>query len=345
LISAELQIILNSPTSTPFLASPLWFGGREKFDQLRNKNGDQMIEILFSESEGLTMKLAKTYDPDERHRVSSIGFIGSSKKSTCVALKKEHVGKPIGGKKDDVVYIDMCLDIGDLSMPIDSEYRKELIMSLDKLPYSDVTDIDPDYYEDEWRWHSAQIYRLLELVQQKEAFRFWYSNNPYSLSGFYYVCSLLQDQGCKATTVKLPDYQESLDNNMPKASSWRQIQEEEMYLFLPLEKELTNLDIQFYAKRWNELKEGKSALRVVIDGELRGVSIDYYDDIIRKEIPDGKFKLAKVIEKLIIKYPHGPIDSWYTMRILEMINNGELNMIKKDKEALYSSTIEKKSEK
>ena len=33
------------------------------------------------------------------------------------------------------------------------------------------------------------------------------------------------------------------------------------------------------------------------------------------------------------------------MRILEMINNGELNMIKKDKEALYSSTIEKKSEK
>ena len=226
-------------TTPPGIAIMVW-GVVEKFGQIRNKNGDQMIEILFSESEGLTMKMAKTYDPNERHRASSIGFIGSSKKSTCVALKKEHVGKPIGGKKEDVVYIDMCLDIGDLSVPIDSECRKELIMSLDKLPYSEEADIDQDYYEDEWRWHSAQIYRLLELAQQKEALRIWYSNNPYSLSGFYYVCSILQDQGCKATTVKLPDYQESLDNNMPKASSWRQIQEEEMYLFLPLGKELTD---------------------------------------------------------------------------------------------------------
>lgn len=303
-----------------------------------------MIEVLFSASEGFSMRLAKNYSGSD-YKAGTVGIIGGKGKSKGMKLRRLPEGKPVGGNKEDVVYVDMCLDIGDLSRPIDSGYRKKLIMSLDKMPYSNEADFDIEYYEDEWKRHTAQLYRLQELIHQKEAFRIWYSDNPYSLCGFYFMCSILQNQGCQVTTIKLPDHKESLDLNMPQASSWREISEEEMYKFLPLEKQLTDLEIQFYANRWNELKEGKSALRVIIDGELRGVSEDYYDDIIRKEIPDGKFKLAKVIEKLMVKYPRGPIDAWYTMRILEMINNGELNMIKKDKEAIYSSTIEKKLEK
>ena len=79
-------------------------------------------------------------------------------------------------------------------------------------------------------------------------------------------------------------------------------------------------------------------MRAVVNGRVIGVLDDFYDHIIRKEIPDGEFAMAHLIGNILGKYPLGIGDWWYAKRINRMIELGELIVIKKQKE-IYSQVL------
>lgn len=123
-------------------------------------------------------------------------------------------------------------------------------------------------------------------------------------------------------------------------TSWGEIAAGKFYKFLPLEKELTCCEIKSFAYIWAELKEEKSTLRAVVNGKLIGVPEDFYDHIIRKEIPDGEFIMARLIGNILGKHPLGVGDWWFAKRIKNMIENGELIVVQKKKE-IYSQVLKK----
>lgn len=81
-------------------------------------------------------------------------------------------------------------------------------------------------------------------------------------------------------------------------------------------------------------------LRAVINGKLIGVPEEFYDHIIKKEIPDDEFKMARLIGKILGRYPIGIGDWWYAKRIIKMIDQGELVVVRKQKE-IYLQVLKK----
>lgn len=68
---------------------------------------------------------------------------------------------------------------------------------------------------------------------------------------------------------------------------------------------------------------------------------DFYDHIIRKEILDGEFVMARLIGNILGKYPLGIGDWWYAKRINRMIELDELVVVQKQKE-IYSQVFKKR---
>lgn len=258
-----------------------------------------MVEVMFGEGEGGAMKIAQGYAEN---------------------------GEVNGIKKSEVVCIPFLLDIGNINEAVESEYRKNLIMEL----YTANGRVDKSIakaLEETWPIYLNEIERLKKYASQGEKIRLWYSNAPYSICGYYYTCSLLKDYHCKVSAIKLPDYKQGSDNKILFLTNWGEVEPEEYHKYLPFEEELTASAISEYALLWNELKEDNSPLRAYVNGKLIGVLEDFYDHIIRKEIPDKEFEMVQLIGNILGKYPLGVGDWWYAKRIINMIERGELEVV------------------
>ena len=102
-------------------------------------------------------------------------------------------------------------------------------------------------------------------------------------------------------------------------------------------KELSEHEQKVFAARWDELKEEDAPLRVLINGCLVGVKEDFYDFLIRRELPEGEIIQARLIGNLLLKYPLGISDSWYMNRIKHMIETGEIKVVKEADEIFRRS--------
>jgi hypothetical protein len=150
----------------------------------------------------------------------------------------------------------------------------------------------------------------------------------------------LKEYNCKVSAIKLPQYIQRSDNEIQFYTSWGEVQAEKFYKFLPLEKELSSCEIRSFSSGWTELKEENSILRAVVNGKVIGVQEDFYDHIIRKEIQEGEFLMARLIGNILGKYPLGIGDWWYAKRIIWMIEQGELVVVQKQKE-IYQQVLKK----
>jgi hypothetical protein len=295
-----------------------------------------MIEVMFGESEGGAMRVAKNYKKPDFHK-SSIGWFGN--KPSKKEFDKMFDGKAIGGNSSEVVCIPLMLDIGDISVPIESDYRKKLIFDMYTINRMDDNS-SLEVLENIWKKYLNEIDRLKNYASQGESIRLWYSDSPYSMCGFYYVCDLLREFNCKVFAIKLPQYMQIEDNLIQFYTSWGEIEAGKLYKFLHLENELSSCEIRSFASNWVELKEERSTLRAVVNGKVIGVPEDFYDHVIRKQIPDGEFIMARLIGKILGKHPLGIGDWWYAKRINKMIEKGELVIVQKQKE-IYSQVLKK----
>jgi hypothetical protein len=160
------------------------------------------------------------------------------------------------------------------------------------------------------------------------------------MCGFYFVCNLLKEYECRVFAIKLPQHIQLSDNEIQSYTTWCEVAAGKFYKFLPFEKELSACEIRLYASNWTELKDEKRTLRAVVNGKVIGVPEDFYDHILQKEIPEGEFIMARLIGKILGKYPLGIGDWWYAKRINLMIEQERLTVVKKHKEA-YSQTLRK----
>jgi len=237
-----------------------------------------MIEVMFGESEGGAMKMAKNYQKPDYNN-GAIGWIG--KKPSKEELDKMFEGHAIGGNSSEVVCIPFMLDNGYINVPIESEYRKKLI--LDMYTINGINDKNTLKDLDEtWGKYLVEIERLKKYATLGEDIRLWYSDAPYSVCGFYYVCNLLKDYNCKVFVIKLPKYMQLSDDEIQYYISWGEIAAGKFYKFLHLEKELSYCELRYFASNWFELMEENSTLRAIVNGRVIGVPEDFYDNIIKK---------------------------------------------------------------
>ena len=265
-----------------------------------------MIEVLFGESEAGTMKGIK------------------------------HGSRSADG--DDVVCLGFMLGVGDIKESVDSPYRQELIYSM--------------YAQNQWgcdkkqngecqksgEFYCTELKRLQELIKRDESVRIWYSNAPYSVCGFYHLCSLLQNCENAISVVRLPEYEVRQDNTIVSYSHWGEVAPEVFGRYLSYEKRLSKIELKMYAWNWAELQEDNSPLRAVVNDRVLGVPEDFYDFLIWKRITEKPEQEARLIGEILGNDPIGVGDWWYAQRIEKLISQGKIKVIE-DSDKKYARQI------
>ena len=295
-------------------------------------NYRDMIEVLFGESEAASMKAAKnTIAVGKTEGPVSVWLAGKKK------LSKKETVRWIEGTPEEVICLGFMLDMGDIQEEIDSPYRKNLIDSMyaqeprGKEPESDqefrnLSDV-----------YAGELRRLINYLKNGESIRIWYSDAPYSVCGFYQLCSILSGYEGRIRVVKLPQYI-IRGKIIVSYKNWAEVAAEEFADFLQYEKDLTREEIRMYRCLWYELKEDNSPLRAVINGRVIGVSEDFYDFLIWKTLTEEPVKEARLIGDILGYYPVNVSDGWYGKRIDHFIEQGKISIVK-DSEKKYGRIL------
>jgi hypothetical protein len=184
--------------------------------------------------------------------------------------------------------------------------------------------------------------KLLSAAKEGIPIRIWKSNAPYSDCGFHFVCNLLRSIDCNISVVPLPKYNLISENEIIEYSHWGEVEAGKFYQFLPLEKQLTQIEKRVVSDHWNELTAENAPLRAVLNGKLTSVPENFYDFIITQNLPDNNFIMARFIGKLLGEYSLGISDSWYAFRIDKMIEENKLIVIEnKDTSHPYGKVLRK----
>ena len=280
-----------------------------------------MVEVLFGESEAASMKTAKNRSgAGKADGPTAVWFAGKKR-----PLEREHISWSwIEGTGKEVICLGFMLDIGDIKETIDSKYRKNLIYSMYAYGQEDAG-TDKTCREMGERC-CREMNRLRDFLKKGEEVRVWYSEAPYSMCGFYHLCSILKNYGNQVQVVKLPGYQVR-GKTITAYSGWGDVAAEEFAGFLPLEKTLSLEEIRMNASVWNQLIEENSPLRAVVNGRLTGVPESFYDFLIWKQMTKQPVKEARLIGNIIGRGQIGAGDGWYAKRIDFFIEQGIIEVI------------------
>ena len=175
-----------------------------------------------------------------------------------------------------------------------------------------------------------ELIRLQNYLEKKVPVRIWYSNAPYSLCGFYHLCSILKEYESEIRVVELPKYT-VYPNSIVAYQNWGEISVENFPQYLIHERKLSIKEINMYSSLWNELKEDNSLLRAVVNGEVIGVFEDFYDFLIWKNLTKEPIQEARLIGKILIKNQISIDDLWFAKRIDFYIEQGKIKVVKKSK--------------
>lgn len=131
-------------------------------------------------------------------------------------------------------------------------------------------------------------------------------------------------------------------NEIVEYSHWGEVEAGKFYQFLPLEKQLTQIEKIVVSDHWIDLMVENAPLRAIINGKLTSVPENFYDFIITKNLPNNDFNMARFIGKLLGKYGLGISDSWYALRIDKMIEENKIIVIEnKDPSHPYGKVLRK----
>jgi hypothetical protein len=283
----------------------------------------RLIEIVFGESTKAAMKMAQRYDSD-RMMQSAFGYIG--RKPTQDELRKMYEGEALGGESEDVISIFLDLDIGPLSDELVSQDRKEILMNILMGPVG-MVDYPEDRFNEKWTNYVADLDKLKEKASQGKSFRIWYSDAPSELCGYYFVCAILEAYDCPVSVIKLPNWIEGDDGSMISYKAWDEVDPGKFYIFLEYERQLSQSKLKSDAGVWRRLVSENGSLRASVNGLLKTVSENFYDDFIRRYLPDEPIRMARIIGNVLGKEELKIYDFWIRHRLRQMILLGELVLV------------------
>lgn len=280
-----------------------------------------MIEVLFGESESASMKVAKnTVVIGKTDGPVSVWIAGKKKTSEGEAPKW------IEGTSEEVICLGFLLDIGDIKEEITGRYRRAFIYSMySQEQWGRDEEIDAELQK-MGEAYCNEMTRLQDYLADGESIRVWYSDAPYSLCGFYHLCSILQKYDNEVRGVKLPEHKVR-SNFITSYTNWGQVAAEEFAGFLPYEKEISREEIRMYASLWSDLREDNSPLRAVVNGKVMGVPESFYDFIIWKSLTKEPIKEARLLGNILGCNQIGIGDWWYAKRIEAFIEQGKIVVV------------------
>lgn len=295
-----------------------------------------MIEIVFSDSACGSLKMAQNYGKG-KYSKSAIEIISTPSdgyqptKEELETVRQEIEEKerteweqatPLGGNSKDIYGFNLQLSVGVINED-DFFHNRQQVLKRTYSIYPENIDVQADIID-------IQISKLDEIrnrVMSGDTLRIWYSDQPDEMCGLYWLVSEL-NKVCECyNQIYLVKLSELEFNDDYRIQSWGEVSPGKWHKYLQFQKQMTKVHYQEYINRWKALKD--TQLRAVLNGQLVGVPEDIYDSFIIREIlaEDEEFHEAMIIGRVIGKYQLGISDSWISLRIEKMINDGKLEVV------------------
>ncbi len=245
------------------------------------------------------------------------------------ALEREAI--PLGGNAGDVLGLSLGLDMGDIREPL-GRGRQELLRQ-----WYDGND---EAAGRDWQ-ETLESADRLRALGPGDTVRIWVDHTPASACGLLHAASLLEKTGAAVSVVFLPPWRERPDGVVETYLGWGEMEPERFGHFLSREEPVPPVALRAMASRWRELQQENAPLRAVVNGQVRSVGEDFYDEMLRRHIPEGQTKIAHIIGEAIGRERPGIGDIWLAERIRWMLSAGELRMVREDPERFYRSVVER----
>ncbi len=278
-----------------------------------------MKEIVFNDSTRGSMKVAQRWDVDRMLKDSPSAFFG--KRPSDEELRCMWAGEALGGNTQDVLGLSFCLDMGDISGDVTGPRRAEEIRKLwgEWMLESDFRQCMESWAED--------LVSAKAAAKSGEKLRVWTSNAPASACGLRHLLWEIRDCDCPVSVIELPKNWENGDGTVTQYMDWGEVQPGHFARFLPLERQLGKDERRVLAGEWSAAKQENAPLRALVNGRLLGVPEDFYDHLLYRRMPEGPFRMARLIGDTLGYYQVGIGDGWYALRLRAMIDRGELRIV------------------
>ncbi len=227
---------------------------------------------------------------------------------------------------ENVLCIGYALDVGPIDYDGNMKERKDIFKRLE-FPFEfSKCEID-DFFERQQK----DIKVLLDFAETHEHIRFWRSREPHNLCAFAYTCYLLSNKKCDISYIDLPE----------DMLSWSFVPSNKYCEYLHLEEKLDLNTKQFYINKWIELKNENASMRAIVNGSLTSVDKSFYDCFILSSITEEGIFIADAIMNISNDYRLGISPYLIYLRIMAMINENKLQLLRFDSSDPFKSFVKK----
>lgn len=174
---------------------------------------------------------------------------------------------------------------------------------------------------------------FIDNIKRKNKIRIWTSKKDiYSYLIMLYLCSIVKEQNYELYVL----YSDEYDSDCFSPSAMRENELEELS---KLEHKLTKEEINDNAQAWEKLVSVNSDLRVIENGCIKSVPLDYYDEKILNTLKKlGKVKMSKLVGTLMGDvYLH---DTLYVYLIERLIKMRKIKITLNDNVRYFDNIIE-----
>lgn len=302
----------------------------------------ELLELCFDESTRGGLRVAQHCADGGRGAIGLIFGAGAGEapsgaeraaaldRARKAAEERRREAVSLGGDPDDVLALSLGLSMGDIRDPLGEERRALLA----------------DWHEEEetadkyWRRNRETAARLTACGAEDRV-RIWADQTPDNACGLLHAASLLKRTDASVSLILLPPWRVRSHGTVAAYRGWGEVSPEEFGQFLHLEQPLTPMVLRMLADRWRCLREENAPLRAIVNGRVRSVGENFYDDCIRRHLPAGQTKIGHLIGEVLGREQPGIGDRLLADRIRALLDRGEYRMVQEDRERFYGSIIEK----
>ncbi|MGM9881908.1 MAG: DUF3658 domain-containing protein [Bacilli bacterium] len=217
----------------------------------------------------------------------------------------------------NILMINTLLNIGDLSNIKNYEIKipKELYLDKNNNCIKEETNV------------------IIDNINKMNIIRVWTGHNDiYSYLIMLFVSSIIKEYNYELYVLYCDDYNK--DYSAPSV-----MREEELEDLTKFEHKLTKKEIIINSDTWEKLVKENTDLRVIEKGNVKSVSLNYYDKYILDTLKVmGKVKIIQLVGKLMKKVYLQ--DTLYVYLINRLIKNNKIKIILDNDIRYFESLIE-----
>ena len=222
-------------------------------------------------------------------------------------------------RSNNILLCNLLLNVGDLSKI--EEYKIDL-------PDELCNEIGNYSFEKE-------ILIIKEAITRKDKIRIWTSHyNVYSYLIMLYICNILKNIECDLYVTYSDEYDNTENYISPSMMNSKELEN-----LANLEHKLSKDDIFKFSSIWEELVNNNSEMRILENGIVKSISINYYDNMILDKLKSlGSVKVSKLVAMLMQEIYL--IDILYVYFINNLIKNDKIKVVKIDNDRFFDNVIE-----